>query len=85
MANKRIPKVVKPVDEPTKPVHPLERFRDKYNMWKNDQVLALSNQDVQDIVDIIRTRHPGYGVMAWCNYCVGKMFELAFEIFKDEL
>lgn len=64
--------------------HPLDKYREKYTIWNNDQVLLLTNGEVDELVDLIKAKMPAYSVMRWCGHCVGEMFHLAFKLYDNE-
>lgn len=65
-------------------MHPLEKFREKYNLWVNDQVLLLNHDEINEIEGLIKAKLPAYSVMKWCGHCVGQMFHLAFKLYENE-
>ena len=65
-------------------MHPLDKYREKYRLWTNDQVLLLTDGERAELLELIRAKVPDYTHMQWCGSCVGKMFDYAFELYPDE-
>jgi len=56
----------------------LEKYRQIYTMWVNDNVL-LNTSFANEVQDIIRQElNPGYTAQTWCGKCCADMLELAF-------
>ena len=56
----------------------LEKYRQIYTMWVNDEVL-LNTSFASEVQDIIRQElNPGYTAQTWCGKCCADMLELAF-------
>lgn len=68
-----------------KQINPLEKFKEKYNLWINDQVLTLNHSEINEIEALIQAKHPDYRVMKWCGHCIGEMFKLAFNVYEKEI
>lgn len=65
----------------------LEKYREMYNAWVNDQVLYnMDGAAKNEIIDVIRKEfNPGYVTELWCGSCVAKMLVYAFEQMDKEI